>query len=117
MTLFHVIGLVVTSLVGLAVILALAFYLWAKLIYQRFHWIPCRKTERRMSVASWHNTRLVGLGEDPADRRFEFDDWPIRQRPFYLSYTFGKARAFIMIGVMEDPRWNAGKGKHPEQSS
>lgn len=112
---FFWIGLSVSSLVGAAVIMFAAFYLFAKLIYKRFHWIPFRKTERRMSIASWHNTRLVGLGQDPADERFEFDDWPIRERPFYLSYTFGKARAFIMLGVMEDPRWNAGKGKHPEK--
>ena len=114
MTLFHVIGLVITSLIGLAVIAAAMFYLFVKLVYKRFHWIPCRKTERNLSLTSWHNSRLKGFGKADDDDSFNFDDWPIRQRPFYLSYTFGKCRAFIMLGVMDGPRFNAGSGKHPE---
>lgn len=116
MTLFHVIGLVVTSLVGLAAILALAFYLWAKLIYQRIQWIPFRKTMRRMSIASWHESRLLWRDE-PDDGLFDFDDFPINERPFFVSYTIGTRRYFVMLGYIVGPRSSIGKGKHPEQSS
>jgi len=115
MTLFHVIGLVTTVLAGLAAIAAVILYLFYKLLYKRFHWIPCRKTERSISLASWHNTRVMQMGnQDPDPAVFTFDDWPIRQRPFFVSYTFGKHRAFMMFGVMDGPRWTVGKGKHPD---
>jgi len=115
-TVFYWIGIGATSLVCSAVIMFVGFYLFAKLIHQRFHWIPFRKTERRLSLASWHQTRTMQMGnQDPSPDVFTFDDWPIAHRPFYLSYTFGDRRFFLMLGVMESVRHTVGKGKHPNK--
>lgn len=118
MTIFHIIGFVATCLAVLAALAGVCLFLWAKLIYQRFHWIPFRKGQRRLSLASWHNTRIMQMGnEDPDPAVFTFDDWPIGPRPFYLSYRFGDRRFFVMLGIMGSVRNTIGKGKHPEQAA
>ncbi len=116
MTLFHVIGLVITSLVALAVIAAVFFYLYVKLIYKRFSWIPFCKTARRMSIASWHATRLLPRNRARDDGLFDFDDFPINERPFFVSCTVGKRRYFVMLGFIVGPRSSVGKGKHPGEN-
>ena len=113
---FTVIGQIVVALVVLALIAVTCLLIWGRLIHERFHWVPFRKGARRLSVASWHNSRIVVKKSQAVDDGlFSFDDWPVNERPFYLSYQFGRKqrRVFVLFGIMEPPRRSVGKGKHP----
>ena len=100
------------AVLGLSAI-ALVF-LWANLIHDRFSAIFFRKTQRRISLASWHRTRLLmkGGGEPPADE-WPADDHVIGPHPFYLSYRIGKRRLFIMAGTLGEWRNSSIRGTHP----
>jgi len=106
---FWWIGYVATAFIAICIVGFAMLWLWVNLIHERFGAILFRPTQRRLSVASWHQHKLVGLG----DGDWKADDWPIAPRPFYLSYRFGKRRVFIMLGVMEQIRHSSIKGTHP----
>lgn len=99
---------------------ALAFFafvivfLWANFIHNRFSAIFFRKTLRRISLASWHQTRLVMKGgEAPPADDWPADDHVIGPHPFYLSYRVGKRRLFIMAGTLGEWRNSSIRGMHP----
>jgi hypothetical protein len=105
--------------VGLATVIALAvasagfalLFLYAKLIYRRFQLIPFRRGKRRLSLASWHSSRLTTA------IHYDADDFPIGLRPFYLSYRVGQTRYFIMLGTHGPSRFSPIQGKHPEDAA
>lgn len=104
-------GLAVAALTGFALLLV-----YAKLIYRRFYIIPFRRTQRVLSLSSWHHSRLVSK-KDPQPG-WSADDWPIGRRPFFLSYEIGQRRVFIMLGTMNrQPRHSAVKGEHPDMGA
>jgi len=108
---FYWIGVGAVSVITASAVLAGLTVIYAALLHGRFHLIFFRKTDRRLSLASWYNARMM------SDEHFGADDFPIAQRPFLLSYNIGKRRIFIMAGVMEDRRHSPIEGKHPEYSA
>lgn len=111
--------------IGIAVCAAFAFIsvafvmlkLYFTLLHDRFGLIFFRPSQRRLSIASWSNAKIQPVGrDDPEPDKFGFDDWPINKRPFYLSYEIGRRRAFILIGMLDGPRYNVGKGLHPDKA-
>lgn len=105
---FYWIGVgVVLALAALAV-LAFAAFFYANLIHNRFHFILFRKGQRRLSIASWYNARLM------SDDYFTADDFPICARPLYASYRFGSHRFFILAGTHSGSRHAVIRGEHPE---
>lgn len=110
---FWWIGAVVSAVAVFVMLAAVLLLIWGRLIHDRFHAILFRKTERRMSVASWQGSRVVSR-HGPDDGMSGFDDWPVNERPLYLSYRFSKKRRlFFLAGIMTGPRSSVGKGKHP----
>lgn len=105
---FYWIGVGVALTLAVAAIGAALIYLYAWLIHDRFGWIIFRRPERRLSLASWYNAKLMN------DTDWGIDDMPIGPRPFYLSYRIGERRLFIMIGTLGAYRHSIARGKHPE---
>lgn len=106
-------GAVVVALASIAAIGFALLWLWANLIHDRFSAIFFREGKRRISLASWHQSKISMRGEGPS-----LDDWPaddhvIGPRPFYLSYKIGKRRLFIMAGTLGLYRHSSIKGRHP----
>lgn len=112
---FYWIGVAVSALAILAIVGVALLLFWGRLIHGRFHAILFRKGQRRLSVAAWHGSRLVSKQAD--DGLYDFDDWPVNERPLYLSYRLGqKRRLFFLAGMMTGRRSSVGKGRHPEES-
>jgi hypothetical protein len=107
-TAFYWIGVGVSLTVAATLVLVCLIILYAWLIHGRFSWIPFRKSQRRLSIASWYNARLMN------DTEFMVDDFPIGPRPLYISYKIGNHRLFILIGRLEQYRHASIHGKHPE---
>lgn len=105
---FYWLGVGVALTVAVAVTVVALGYLYAILIHDRFGLIFFRKTQRRLSIASWYNAKLMN------DEHFHADDWPVNERPFYLSYEIGERRLFVMAGILEPRRNMPISGKHPE---
>lgn len=95
---FYWIGVGVVVTLGAIAILFVAVFLYASLLHGRFSLIFFRKGERRISIASWYNAKLMN------NEHFNADDFPIAPRPFYLSYRYGNRRIFIMAGILEPHR-------------
>lgn len=112
---FSAIGFAVVALVVLAAVLFVLAWVYFNLIEGRFGAILFRRSPRRLSLASWHQTRLVQKGESDDELLTDWpaDDFPIGERPFYLSYQVGKRRLFIMAGRLGEHRSAVIKGKHP----
>jgi len=107
---FYWIGVgVVLTIAALAIIIGL-IWIYAWVIHRRFNAILFRKGQRRLSLASWYNSRLMG------NPNFNADDWPIGERPFYLSYRIGSKRLFVLAGLMTGPRHAVITGQHPFQT-
>ena len=106
---FYWLGVGVAATVAVLAVAALLLFLYAKLLHGRFNLIFFRKGQRRLSIASWYNAKLMN------DEHFHADDFVIGERPFYLSYEFSPdRRAFVMLGTIGSSRSMAIKGKHPE---
>lgn len=106
---FYWIGVVTVALLGFAATAVALIAAYVFLIHDRFNVIFFRKGQRRLSIASWHSSKLVDQDT------FEVDDFLINERPLYVSYRFGRRRAFVMFGLLSDPRYRALWGKHPEE--
>lgn len=108
---FYWIGVgVVGCLCAGAAIVAL-FWLYARFLHGRFGTIFFRRTERRISIASWYSSRLM------SDEHYCADDWPIAQRPFYLSYELpSQRRLFVLVGILSPRRDMPIRGQHPDQA-
>lgn len=105
---FYWIGVGVVGAVGAALCVALLFSAYVMFIHGRFEIIFFRKTKRRMSIAAWHNARLMN------NPTFKADDFPIADRPFFLSYSVGNRRVFLMLGILDARRDSPISGEHPE---
>lgn len=110
---FHWIGIAVTAIAGICLALFIILRAYFSLIHGRFGAILFRKSPRRLSIASWHRTRLVGLSNDPEDTHHNADDWVVNERPFYLSYEVLGIRLFILAGTLKGPRYSSIRGEHP----
>jgi hypothetical protein len=109
---FYWIGLITSAVVICLAVMGVLFALYAYLIHRRFGLIFFRKGECRLSLASWHNTRLSTA------TKFGATDWPIGKRPFILTYKLKpKLTLFIMFGTMSSARYNAVEGIHPEEEA
>ncbi len=108
---FYWIGIAVSVIVILAIGISVLLFAYVHLIHDRFRWIPFRKTPRRLSIASWHQSKLV------SDEHFKADDWVISPRFFYLDYKLGTRRWFIMTGLLDPMRYAQISGKHPEAAA
>ena len=108
-TIFYLIG--VSTVAGLALLAALyiLIWIWYTFIDGKFGFILFTKTHRRLSIACWNNSKLMN------DKYFSADDFPIQERPLYLSYEIGKRRLFFIAGILEAGRDMPIKGIHPEQ--
>lgn len=108
---FHWIGLIITCLAGacLALFIILRAYFW--LIHDRFSAIFFKPSKRRISIASWHHTRLATCENDRSN--WPADDHVVGPRPFYLSYRVGKKRFFILAGTLGEWRDRSIRGDHP----
>jgi len=109
---FRWIGIVTIGAILTGALMFASLWLYANLIYQRFGAILFRKSERRLSLASWHATKLMRKGEQ-SDDDWPADDFPINERPFYLSYQIGQRRFFMMLGWLGPHRSAPIKGRHP----
>lgn len=105
---FYWIGVGVTLTLAVAAIGAALIVLYAWLIRDRFGAILFRKSQRRLSLASWYNAKLL------SDVEWMADDMPIGERPLYLSYRVGERRLFILIGTLGRYRHAPIRGRHPE---
>jgi predicted membrane-bound dolichyl-phosphate-mannose-protein mannosyltransferase len=117
--------MVIFQWIGIAVCAAFAFLsvafmmlkLYFTLLHGRFGLIFFRPSQRRISIASWHSTKLKPNGlDDPEPDVFGFDDWPVNKRPFYLSYEIGRRRIFILTGMLEGLSlqcWQGEASHHP----
>ncbi|MCW2405051.1 hypothetical protein M2336_001680 [Sphingobium sp. B1D7B] len=102
-------GAIVIALLAASAFAYCIIWLYANFIHERIGHILFRKTERRISIASWYNARLM------SDEFYKADDWPICERPLYLSYELpSHRRLFIMIGKLEPRRDAPIQGTHPE---
>lgn len=110
---FYWIG--VSVVVVAAAFVAIAGALWAyfNLIDGRFHAILFRKSARRLSIASWHESRLTRKGQTDSED-WPADDWPVNKRPLYLSCRIGQRRLFMLAGLLSGPRDRVIRGEHPE---
>lgn len=113
MSVFYWIGVVLVGVVVFAALLIGLVWLYSVFIHGRFELKLFRKTQRRMSIASWHRTKASFRGDGSGDADWHADDFPINERPFYVSYRFGGKRLFLMACVLSDSRWNSIKGTHP----
>ncbi|SFJ49108.1 hypothetical protein SAMN03159338_1546 [Sphingomonas sp. NFR04] len=108
---FYWIGVGATAAIATLLVLAALIWLYAVLLHGRFNLIFFRKGDRRLSIASWHNSQM--FNQDA----YWADDFPIGPRPFYLSYRVGgERRAFIMLGMIDACRHAPIHGKHPEHN-
>lgn len=108
---FYWIGAGVVSTIAAITIAAVLFILYARYIHERFHLIFFRKGQRRLSIASWYMSRLI------SDEHYHADDFPIGERPFYLSYRIGRERRiFMMLGIVGPARHMAVSGEHPDEA-
>ena len=106
---FYWIGVGVSLTIAAAIVIGGLLLIYAHLIHGRFNFILFRKGERRLSIASWCNARLMN------DEDFTADDFPICERPFYASYRFGKRRFFLLAGTHNQMSRHAVlRGEHPE---
>lgn len=114
MAIFQWIGIAVCAAIALISVAFVMLKLYFTMLHGRFGLILFSPSQRRISIASWHSTKLKPIGrDDPGPDMFGFDDWPVNRRPFYLSYEIGRRRVFILIGMLEGHRYNVGKGQHP----
>jgi hypothetical protein len=107
---YYWIGVGVVTTVSVAAILVALLYAYMYLINGRFQFIIFSKTERRMSLAAWYNAKLM------SDEHYHADDFPISERPLFVSYRVGKRQLFFMTGFLEERRHMPISGKHPEYS-
>jgi hypothetical protein len=107
--LFWWVGYLVVVIAGLLAILFVLGWAYFQLIHGRFGAIIFRKGDRRLSIASWYNGRLM------SDDHFTADDYPICERPLYLSYRVGGHRIFFMAGTLGPHRHAVIKGEHPDK--
>lgn len=108
---FYWIGVAVVAVAALAAALYALAWMYFRGVHGRIGAILFRKGERRLSLTSWHPSRLL------SDKHYTADDWPINERPFYLSYQIGRRRLFVMAGALEPMRSAAVRGKHPEETT
>lgn len=112
---FYWIGVTVSILAGLAGVAVSLLLIYGLFISGRFGLIFFRKSPRQLSIASWHETKLLKKW----DRADDMDDWPaddypIGPRPFYLSYRFrGQKHLFVMVGYHTGHRHIPIRGLHP----
>jgi hypothetical protein len=115
MTLFHVIGLVVSTFLVVVVVALILIWTFYRFLDGRFGAMFFRKTARKLSIVSWHQTRTMQMGNKDCDPNvYTFDDFPICSRPGMIHYRIGQRRYFIMVGFYKPMRFNVGKGKRPE---
>lgn len=105
---FYWIGIVVVGLAATVAILGALLWLYLTIFHGRFEAILFRKGERRISIASWYNAKLMN------DEYWCADDWPVCERPFHLSYRLGERRLFLLLGTLGPHRHSVIKGMHPE---
>lgn len=110
---FYWIGVVTVSAIGVGALLVGLIWLYANLIHRRIELKMFRKTERRMSIASWHRTRVTYPNDERGEDDWPADDFPINKRPFYFAYRVGGKRLFLMACILSDNRRDSIKGKHP----
>lgn len=112
---FYWVGVVVTAAFCVVGLLIVLIWLWANLIHNRFSAIFFRPTKRRISLASWHQTRLTVKGGNmpSGDEDWPADDHVIGPRPFYLSYKIGEVSLFVMFGTLRAYRHSSIRGRHP----
>lgn len=110
---FYWIGVVVVALLVLGALGYALLWFYFNLLHERFGAIFFRKSERRLSIASWHAAKLVRKDQPDRDDDWRADDWPINERPFYLSYRVGERRYFVMAGWLGPHRNSPITGKHP----
>lgn len=110
---FYWIGIVVVGLFVLASVLFVIGWLYANLLHGRFHLILFKRGVRRLSLASWHQTKVMAKGKERSDDDWPADDFPINERPFFLSYNIHGRQFFIMLGWLGPWRNVSIKGKHP----
>lgn len=108
---FYWIGVGVVSTLAVAATIIALFMLYAWAIHDRFGLIFFRKTERRLSIASWHRAKLL------TDEHFAADDFPVNERPFCLTYKVGQRRLFILAGFLSPHRHMPIKGTPPPTPS
>lgn len=105
--LYDIIGrIVLWSVIGLSALAACA-WLYFNFLHGRFGLIFFRKSERRLSIASWHRSKLSNADE------FLADDWVVNERPFYFAYWFNGRRYFVLLGFLKGPRHSPIRGEHP----
>ena len=109
---FYWIGVVVVGGLAVLAVIAAALWIYYNLLSNRFNAILFRTSERRLSIASWHATRLVR--KEQPEEGWPADDWPINKRPFYLSCRVGNRRLFLLAGLISGPRDRVIRGEHPE---
>lgn len=107
------IGAIVVTLAAALFIAWVIAFLYFRLIHSRFNVIFFKRGVRRLSIASWHPSRLTYNGDVRGDTEWPADDHVINERPFYLSYRIGRRRYFVMMGHIGDIRSNVIKGTHP----
>lgn len=110
---FHWIGVAAVATVAIAVVGAGLFWLYANFLHGRFSTILFRKGQRRLSIASWHQSRLLMRGGDSQPNEWQADDWPVNERPLYLSFRVGNRRLFILAGLLSNVRDSVIRGAHP----
>lgn len=103
---------VVFTIAPATIIFALAFA-YARLIHRRFGLIFFQRRPRRLSIASWHQSKIVQLSGAPRDDDWLADDFPVNERPFLLTCRVGGRRYFVMAGYLGPHRLAPIKGIHP----
>lgn len=112
---FYWVGVVVVGAAGSLTIAAVMLWVYYNLLADRFNAILFRASKRRLSIASWHETRMIRKGQD--DEGWPADDWPVNTRPLYLSCRIGNRRLFLLDGLLSGPRDRVIRGTHPEHKS
>ena len=112
---FYWIGLAVSVVVAVAIFGFGLLWVYVNVLSNRFSAILFRTSPRRLTIAAWHESRMVVKGHD-ADDDWPADDWPINKRPLYLSCRIGQRRLFILAGVLSGPRYRVIHGEHPENT-
>lgn len=110
---FTIVGYVTVGGITIFLILLSTLWFWVNLIHGRFNLIFFRKSKRRLSIASWHESVLLDLDGNFDENSWLADDHVIGPNPFFISYQIGNRRLFLMAGTLHDWRGSNIKGKHP----
>lgn len=109
-SLFYWIGVVACGALAVCIAGYVVLLAYFRLIYRRFSAILFRKSRRRLSIASWHSSRI--MRQDGENDHYA-DDWVVNERPLYVSCRIGDRRLFILAGTLKGPRSSVLKGDHP----